>query len=551
MKDEENVSWLVWLLMLAWLLPGLIGHDPWKPDEAYSMGLVYHILETDDWVVPTLAKEPFMEKPPLYFLTAALTAHGFSSQLPLHDGARLASGFYIGLVLIFAALTGRTLYGKGHGNVTMLILMGCIGLLPHAHLMITDTSLLAGFSIAFYGIALSRRCHLWGGALLGLGTGIGFMSKGLLAPFVLGGIVVTLPLLSSDWRNRRFMLSLGMAALTSLPWLTLWPSVLYHRAPELFHTWLWENNFGRFFGFSELATQQESGYYLKALSWFTWPALPLALVTLWKRRSNEKNTRNAYLAPELLFPLVAGVILLAVLMLSSATRELYILPLLLPLSIMAAPIISENGIRHHRILSCLTVTFFSGLALLVWLVWFLAVSRIPLGAWIGPVFPDEFFIMQEKGGVPFQGMAFTLALLASGVWYFNIRRFTASSQRMMLGWTGGITLIWLLLMTLWLPVIDYGKSYQMMVMDMKEKIPVDHTCMVSRGLGEPQRAMLHYFGQILTHRVENGFHEEQCDLLLISSHPEAVATLSPNGHKLWEGGRPGDKKERYVLYQTP
>ena len=29
------------LLCLAWLLPGLIAHDPWKPDEAYTFGVVY------------------------------------------------------------------------------------------------------------------------------------------------------------------------------------------------------------------------------------------------------------------------------------------------------------------------------------------------------------------------------------------------------------------------------------------------------------------------------------------------------------------------------
>ena len=39
------------LLCLAWILPGLIGHDPWKPDEAYSFGLVYHIIQSD--VVPS------------------------------------------------------------------------------------------------------------------------------------------------------------------------------------------------------------------------------------------------------------------------------------------------------------------------------------------------------------------------------------------------------------------------------------------------------------------------------------------------------------------
>ena len=46
---------LVWLLAAAWILPGLLGHDPWKPDEAYTFGLIYSALKNGDWLVPMLA----------------------------------------------------------------------------------------------------------------------------------------------------------------------------------------------------------------------------------------------------------------------------------------------------------------------------------------------------------------------------------------------------------------------------------------------------------------------------------------------------------------
>jgi len=32
------------VLLAAWIALGLFWHDPWKPDEAYTFGLVYHIL---------------------------------------------------------------------------------------------------------------------------------------------------------------------------------------------------------------------------------------------------------------------------------------------------------------------------------------------------------------------------------------------------------------------------------------------------------------------------------------------------------------------------
>ena len=54
---------LPWVIALAaaWILPGLLGHDPWKPDEGYTFGLVYSLLNGGDWIVPMLAGEAFME----------------------------------------------------------------------------------------------------------------------------------------------------------------------------------------------------------------------------------------------------------------------------------------------------------------------------------------------------------------------------------------------------------------------------------------------------------------------------------------------------------
>ena len=94
---------LIAVLGLAWLLPGLIGHDPWKPDEAYTFGVVYEIIRGGSWVIPQIAGEPFVDKPTLFHLLAALSAQVFSPILPLHDGARLAAGFWLGLALLFTA----------------------------------------------------------------------------------------------------------------------------------------------------------------------------------------------------------------------------------------------------------------------------------------------------------------------------------------------------------------------------------------------------------------------------------------------------------------
>ena len=94
-------SLLVALLCLAWILPGLFGRDPWKLDEAHTFGVVYELLQGGSWVVPALAGEPFLQDPPLFYLTAAAFAKLFSFALPLHDAARLATGAWMAAVFAF------------------------------------------------------------------------------------------------------------------------------------------------------------------------------------------------------------------------------------------------------------------------------------------------------------------------------------------------------------------------------------------------------------------------------------------------------------------
>lgn len=134
----------VTLLCVAWILPGLIGHDPWKPDEAYTFGVVYSILEGGSWVVPHLAGEPFLDKPPLFYLSAAAIAQGLSALLPLHDAARLTTGLWMALTFVFIGAAARELHGEGRGWIAVLLLLGCFGLVLRSHQLITDVAMLTG-----------------------------------------------------------------------------------------------------------------------------------------------------------------------------------------------------------------------------------------------------------------------------------------------------------------------------------------------------------------------------------------------------------------------
>jgi hypothetical protein len=56
------------VVLLLFVCIGLTGHDPWKADEAYTYGIVYSMIASGDWVVPTLADEAFVEKPPIVYM---------------------------------------------------------------------------------------------------------------------------------------------------------------------------------------------------------------------------------------------------------------------------------------------------------------------------------------------------------------------------------------------------------------------------------------------------------------------------------------------------
>src|SRR6187402_1357595 len=77
------------VVCLAWLLPGLVGHDPWKVDEAVAFGAVAEMLRTGDWLTFRIAGDPMFDKAPLFLWVAAACAKAFGGLLPLHDAARL------------------------------------------------------------------------------------------------------------------------------------------------------------------------------------------------------------------------------------------------------------------------------------------------------------------------------------------------------------------------------------------------------------------------------------------------------------------------------
>ena len=534
---REHLLFALAVLALS-MLPGLVGHDPWKQDETYITEIVRHMLASGDWTVPTMAGVPFMEKPPLFYWVAAICAALTSPVLPLHDGARLATGMFVSGTGLAVAWTGHRWWGQG--RVCVLLLLSCLGMVRHCHFMLTDLAMMTGFAVALCGLALCREKCLQGGLLLGTGVGMGFLAKGLLAPGVFGVCVLLLPLLFGRWRQRSFLRALAISLAAAAPWLLIWPLALLHRSPQLFMEWFWLNNIGRFAGFSvpQLGASHTDWFWLTTVPWFTFPALPLALMSVWRQRTLALATESFQI------PIVLSVILMAVLWRSASARDNYALPLLLPLALLAAPAASALPAWIDRCWDWSARVFWGAFAVLLWTTWIWMTLRhspphLPV---IADFLPRDFVPEFDLGT-----LAAALALTAGPLLLAS--ECPRSAGRGLRSWLTGAVITWGLLATLWLPWIDAAKSYRSVFDAVQAALPVRYNCIAERGMGESELSMLSYFLGITAARRESG-EGADCDMLLINGMANAPpGDVDPaRWRAVWQGARPGDRDERFWLY---
>lgn len=525
---------LIALLCFAWIVPGLIGHDPWKSDEATTFGVVYELLRGGSWLNASLAGEPFIDEPPLYYLVAAAMAWLSSAFLPLHDGARVATGLFMALTFWFCGLASRELNGRGKGAIAALLLLGCFGLVVRSHQTVTDIAPLAGFALGYYAMALALRRARLGGLLLGAAIGMVFLSQGVVETAILALIAITLPLTCAAWRTRGYAVTLGIAALVTLPAIVVWPLALHLQSPALLDAWLRHDLYTLLTG-----DGRELFYYPRLLPWYAWPVWVVCLWTLWIAR------RQTFSSPAIALPLTGLILTMALLSLGTSARDLYALPLLPALALLAVPGVGSlrRGAANAWLwFSVMATTFF---IVVGWLYW----MGLELGV---PARLHAHLHRIQPGYTPgFKWLAFTLAAVYTAAWFVlltRLRRLKHIAERPVIAWATGVTVIWGLLNILFLPWIDTGKSYRSVFISMQQALPEKYQCVSSRNLAESQRAMLHYVSNIVTYREEVAARRRHCDLLLTQGVAKEEV-VPPGWRRIWEGARPGDKVERYRLYR--
>jgi len=521
------------IIAVAFVLPGLAGHDPWKTHDAIGIGIAHGMVSSGDGLVPRIAGMPWLYDPPLYHWLAVAFGRLLQSLLEFHAGARLASGALVLGAFSLIYLAARDWQAderkREAAAAALLLLLGSLGLMVHAHEALPELAALAALCGALAALPHASRRPLAAGALFGLGLGLAFLSASWIAPFSLGLAVVAAHLVCEEWRNRNGLLFILCFIPVAAVLAGSWPLALYRGSPELFTYW-WL-----------LASVPQGGfggnlrYFLVTASWFTWPAWPLAAWALW-------SLRRRLTEPRLFVPFAASAAMLAAIASWGPPQDVNLIMLLPPLALLAAQgaLVLRRGAAGA--LDWFGVLAFGFFAFLVWLGYFAMLTGLPERvannfSKLGPGFALEFKVLP---------LAVAIALFLGWLYvmFFSVR----SSVRSVARWAAGIVLLWGSFAMLWMPWADYVKGYRSVALQLRSSIPADAGCIAQRSLGISQAAALDYHGGIRPQPFDL-LRPAACPLLLVQGSPRDESDgPGPGWSKLADVGRPGDKAERYRLY---
>jgi len=489
------------LLCLVYTLAGFIGRDPWRNADMLAFTTMREMaLGHTTWLAPQLADLPPDTVGLLpYWLGAAaiMMVQASGDWLSIEMASRLP---FMGLLALTLVATWHSMFALAHrpaaqpvafafggearpidyartlADAALLALLACLGLAQLAHETTVSLGQLACTAILLWAAAslpqsggkglAAAAAGLWGLVLCGAPT--------LAVALGLGAAVLL-------WCDRQALQNTSRAAAIRFAWLLLLTTVLAGALD------LWQ---------SPIAPLEETKAWdslLRLWLWFLWPAWPLALWTLWRWRKHLFGRHSLPVQKHLLLPLwFALVPLLTTLYSPAANRSLLLgLPAFALLAAFALPTLGRS---IAALIDWFTLVFFTLSALGIWVIWIAVQTGIPAK-------PAANVAKLAQGFTPtFSLTTFALALLVTYAWgallWWRVARIRAPLWKSLVLPAGGTTLCWLLMMTLWLPLLDYGRSFAPQIARVSKALPTLDAgdCVVGYGLTRAQIAALVYHG---------------------------------------------------------
>jgi 4-amino-4-deoxy-L-arabinose transferase-like glycosyltransferase len=214
------------LVSACLLAPSLVLRTIWIPDETRYADVAQGMLESGDWITPTLGGAPYPEKPPFFFwVTASLAAVGLPLELAPRAVSVAAGILTVALVPIIGSALGMATPLAGRAA---LLLATLPFFLAYAQMGILDAGLTLLVTLAIAAKLLRARVRAGRRAALalleGVALGAALLTKGpvaLLYPLGLrlGGLAAGPASPARPDRGDVFAGSLALAI--ALVWLSL------------------------------------------------------------------------------------------------------------------------------------------------------------------------------------------------------------------------------------------------------------------------------------------------------------------------------------------
>ena len=551
------------LFCLAYVLPGFFGRAPWKNEDIAAFGVMRELASSaSNWLNPQLLGQAtgFDALLPYWLGAVAIKClpfldSAFAARIPfiLLLGLSLLATWYAVYYLArspqaqpvafaFGGEAKPTDYARAVADAGVLALIACLGLAQLSHETTPALAQLGFTTLVFYAMAASpyrSATKLFGpslGLLIGL-TGLALSGAPTLALLLgAGGALV-------EWAHMRWGSSQRGDTSGSATRQQSWQWVLLivgtTAAVCLLGFWLdlwrWRIHFP---GAGEQGAWTDWRKLGRLLVWFTWPAWPLALWTLWRWR---RQLASRHVALPLWFAVTS---VAATLTTPAAERSLLLsLPPLAALAAFALPTLKRSV---ASLIDWFTLIFFTSCSIIIWVVWIAMQTGVPRQ-------PAANVARLAPGFEPsFSWFAFMVALLATLAWTWLVK-WRAGAHRAAI-WkslvlpAGGATLCWLLLMTLWLPLLDYARSYAPLSRQIA-KLVDKKACVEIYGIGSAQATAFQFHGQL---ELRQATDQAVCPYLIVDADVQSSLSSRvnlPDWAFLATVRRPTDKNENILLFK--
>lgn len=361
-------AWRIGPAVLIFLASGLLlypclAFPLFEPDEGRYAQIPREMLAADEWIVPTLQGEAYLDKPPLFYWLVMLSYSLFGHS---EAAARLVPALAVHATVLITYFLGRRAVGERPAFWGALLLTVSPIFLGVGRLLVLDglltmwvtLGILAAYLADARGTArpLAHAAGWWGVAALACGLGV--LTKGPVAlVLVLPPLLVHRRLVAGtpiSWRRW-----LGFAAIVlaiNLPWY----AAVCFRRPEFLRYFLWQHNVERFLEpFDHI---RPVWFYVPIVLFGLLPAILLARPLMRFLTSTDAVAIQSR-CPALGYLLIAGLWCIFFFSLAGSKLPTYILPAFPPLCLALGCFLGRNDWRQARWTLGLTVACWMLLAL--------------------------------------------------------------------------------------------------------------------------------------------------------------------------------------------